>query len=154
MSSNVLLRVVLDLSIFYFIYRMISEGGNGIIKYIRLPINLCCRLIVLSVTVSSSLQPSTYQGMDKNISMVDETLRNENVSNEIISSISSSVYDSCRVNIFRLLLAFLILWSIALCVEIAIIVVSLRGTILEDHLRWPAEYLLYIKLGKMPCLKK
>ena len=112
---------------------------------------LICRLIVLSFTVNSSLDTTTTQRLDNN-NMVDETLRIENVTNQIISSTNSSVFDSCKINIFRLLVAFLILWSVALLVEVAIIFVSLRGTILEDHLRWPAEYLLYIKLGKGICL--
>ena len=111
---------------------------------------LICRLIVLSFTVNSSLDTTTTQRLDNN-NMVDETLRIENVTNQIISSTNSSVFDSCKINIFRLLVAFLILWSVALLVEVAIIFVSLRGTILEDHLRWPAEYLLYIKLGKVLC---
>lgn len=105
-------------------------------------------LIVLSIAVNSSLELTTIRSSDNN-SIVHESLRIENVSNQILSYTASSVSDSCKINVFRLLVAFLILWSVALIVEVAIIFVSLRGTILEDHLRWPAEYLLYIKLGKV-----
>ena len=46
------------------------------------------------------------------------------------------------------LLGFLVTWSIAILIEAALVISSLRGTILEDELRWHSEYLLYIKLGK------
>ena len=46
------------------------------------------------------------------------------------------------------LLGFLVTWSIAILIEAALVISSLRGTILEDDLRWHSEYLLYIKLGK------
>ena len=47
------------------------------------------------------------------------------------------------------LLGFLVTWSLAILIEAALVVTSLRGTILEDELRWHSEYLLYIKLGKV-----
>ena len=46
------------------------------------------------------------------------------------------------------LLGFLVTWSLAILIEAALVVTSLRGTILEDELRWHSEYLLYIKLGR------
>ena len=44
-----------------------------------------------------------------------------------------------------------ITWICAILVEIAIIIVSWKGTILEDELRWHSEYLLYIKLVVWIC---
>ena len=73
----------------------------------------------------------------------------DNASNQIITL--SSDFDGtnpCKINILQLHVAFIILWFFALLVEVGIICVSLRGGILEDQLRWPAEYLLYIKLSK------
>ena len=73
----------------------------------------------------------------------------DNASNQIISlSSDSDGTNPCKINILRLHIAFIILWFFALLVEVGIICVSLRGGILEDQLRWPAEYLLYVKLSK------
>lgn len=54
----------------------------------------------------------------------------------------------CMSSFVFYLVAFLVLWSLALIIEVLLSVVSLRGTILEDEPRWMAEYLLYVKLGK------
>ena len=56
------------------------------------------------------------------------------------------------------IIGYIVLWSFALIVEILIVIVSLKGTILDDEQRWGAEYLLYLKLGKsrflsLKCLK-
>ena len=73
----------------------------------------------------------------------------DNASNQIIAlSSDSDGTNPCKINILQLHVAFIILWFFALLVEVGIICVSLRGGILEDQLRWPAEYLLYVKLSK------
>ena len=73
----------------------------------------------------------------------------DNASNQIITlSSDSNGTNSCKINILQLHIAFIILWFFAFLIEVGIICVSLRGGILEDQLRWPAEYLLYVKLSK------
>ena len=56
--------------------------------------------------------------------------------------------DGGQKDFLQWLLGFLCTWSLAILVEGALVISSLRGTILEDELRWHSEYLLYIKLGK------
>ncbi len=60
-----------------------------------------------------------------------------------------NVAETCHREFLQLLIGFLVIWLLATVVEIALIVVSFRGTILEDELRWHSEYLLYIRLGKV-----
>ena len=114
-------------------------------------------MIVLGISLDgcSEVEPSISTSFlldDKSnnprvVALRNETLRNVgNVSSQIIFSEESN---PCKIDIFRLHVAFLMLWSIALLIEVAIICVSLRGAILEAHQRWPAEYLLYVKLGKI-----
>ena len=115
------------------------------------------RLVVLSISLDCSLVPITSQISvnGTNITSVpykDETSLQQfidNASNQIITlSTDSDVANPCKINILQIHVAFLILWSLALLVEVALIIVSLRGGILEVQLRWPAEYLLYVKLGE------
>ena len=54
----------------------------------------------------------------------------------------------CQLCFYRLTLAFVVICVMQMGLEVALIVVSCRGSILQDHKRWPAEYLLYTKLGK------
>ena len=54
----------------------------------------------------------------------------------------------CQLCFYRLTLAFAVICVMQMGLEVALIVVSCRGSILQDHKRWPAEYLLYTKLGK------
>jgi hypothetical protein len=56
--------------------------------------------------------------------------------------------DVCQWEFFVQIVGFLVIWSSAILIEVALIIVSLRGTILGDELRWHSEYLLYIKLGE------
>ena len=56
--------------------------------------------------------------------------------------------ETCQYEFLQLIIGFLVVWSLSILVQSALIIVSLRGTILEDELRWHSEYLLYIKLGK------
>ena len=113
-------------------------------------------MIVLSISLDLCVEPSIIAdqpfGNPSNTTIIDEATHIENVSNQnsILSAEESGhlVSNPCKINIFQLHVAFLILWSVALVVEVAIICVSLRGAILEDDQRWPAEYLLYVKLGK------
>ena len=49
-------------------------------------------------------------------------------------------------------MAFLVLWAVALLTELAIIVISMRGTIFQDEPRAAAEYLLYLKLGEFSVI--
>ena len=102
---------------------------------------------MLSIAISGSLESNAFKDLDTARS-ADNALQVDNLSNPITSSSEATLSDSCKINIFRLLVAFLILWSVALVVEVAIICVSLRGTILQAHLRWPVEHLLYVKLGR------
>ena len=102
---------------------------------------------MLSIAISGSLESNAFKDLDTARS-ADNALQVDNLSNPITSSSEATLSDSCKINIFRLLVAFLILWSVALIVEVAIICVSLRGTILQAHLRWPVEHLLYVKLGR------
>ena len=55
---------------------------------------------------------------------------------------------SCQREFLHILIGFLVTWFLSILVEIALIIVSWKGTILEDELRWHSEYLLYIKLSK------
>ena len=106
----------------------------------------------MGVTLSSFLKQQTSEPSDVPSNFGNAVLLqqiDENVSSNYTSITSNLPEDGCLTNICRLLLGFIILWSAAFVVEIAIIVVSLQGTILQDHLRWPVEYLLYIKLGKV-----
>jgi hypothetical protein len=113
-------------------------------------------LIVLSISLDLCVERSIIAeqpfGNQSNTTIIDKPIHIENVSNQntILSTEESGnlVSNLCKINIFQLHVAFLILWSLALVVEVAIICVSLRGAILEDDQRWPAEYLLYVKLGK------
>ena len=57
--------------------------------------------------------------------------------------------ETCQYEFLQLIIGFLVVWSLSILVQSALIIVSLRGTILEDELRWHSEYLLYIKLGKL-----
>jgi len=54
--------------------------------------------------------------------------------------------ETCQYEFLQLIIGFLVVWSLSILVQSALIIVSLRGTILEDELRWHSEYLLYIKL--------
>ena len=56
--------------------------------------------------------------------------------------------ETCQYEFLQLIVGFLVVWSLSILVQCGLIIVSLRGTILEDELRWHSEYLLYIKLGK------
>ena len=106
---------------------------------------------MLSISLDDCLDTTIAERLYNNNSIIDETLRYGNVSNQITLSAEESGLgpNPCKITIFQLHVAFLILWSVALLIEVAIICVSLRGAILEAHLRWPAEYLLYVKLGKL-----
>ena len=68
------------------------------------------------------------------------------VTASVIPSLDTT--DICQSEYSSQIISFCVLWSLALVVEVLIVLVSLRGTILEDELRWGAEYLLYLKLGK------
>ncbi|XP_059079091.1 diacylglycerol lipase-alpha-like isoform X2 [Tigriopus californicus] len=52
----------------------------------------------------------------------------------------------CHMAFVRYVVCFLLLWGVALLVELAIALVSLRGTIFEDQPRRSIEFLLYLKL--------
>ena len=65
---------------------------------------------------------------------------------------ASSTTSGGQKEFLQWLLGFLVTWSIAILIEAALVISSLRGTILEDELRWHSEYLLYIKLGKSRAL--
>ena len=114
-------------------------------------------MIVLSISLDLCVEHSIFAeqpfGNQRITTIIDESIHIDNVSNQttILSADESGplVSNPCKINIFQLHVAFLILWSAALVVEVAIICVSLRGAILEDDQRWPAEYLLYVKLGKI-----
>ena len=62
---------------------------------------------------------------------------------------SLAIEISCQNEFLHLLIGFLVTWFLSILVEIGLIIVSWKGTILEDELRWHSEYLLYIKLGKV-----
>ena len=65
---------------------------------------------------------------------------------------NSPVFETaCQKEFLHILIGFLVTWICAILVEIAIIIVSWKGTILEDELRWHSEYLLYIKLVVWIC---
>ena len=102
---------------------------------------------MLSIAISGALENNISNDL-LTATSVDKMLHVDNLSDPITSSREPTLSDSCKINIFRLLVAFLILWSVALIVEVAIIFVSLRGTILQAHLRWPVEHMLYVKLGR------
>ena len=55
----------------------------------------------------------------------------------------------CHLGFYRLTVAFFVVWSMVASLEVALVIVSLRGSILQDQKRWLAEYLIYAKLGKM-----
>jgi len=57
----------------------------------------------------------------------------------------------CQLYFYRLTLAFVVICVMQMGLEVALIVVSCRGSILQDHKRWPAEYLLYTKLVVFVC---
>lgn len=67
---------------------------------------------------------------------------------------SLDLEESCQHEFLQLLVGFIVIWSLATLIELALIIVSLRGTILEDELRWHSEYLLYIQLGKNQASEK
>ena len=117
------------------------------ILYIKITLFENSRLIVLSVSLDQSLETTINSRFNDSDTAIQEIGK---ASNQItLSTESDGISNPCKINIFRLHVAFLILWSVALLIEVAIICVSLRGTILEDYRRWPAEYLLYVKLGKI-----
>ena len=89
-----------------------------------------CRLIVLTIA-AVDLVPSIQQ-----LDLKDEKADDDEVD------------DGGQKDFLQWLLGFLCTWSLAILVEGALVISSLRGTILEDELRWHSEYLLYIKLGK------
>ena len=92
-----------------------------------------CRLIVLTIA-AVDLVPS-----------IQLDLKDEKADNVDVDGQNSS--DGGQKDFLQCLLGFLCTWSLAILVEGALVISSLRGTILEDELRWHSEYLLYIKLG-------
>ena len=64
------------------------------------------------------------------------------------TSMSDSVMAKCHVEWLQYVVSFLVLWSVALATEVAIVVVSMRGTIFSDGPRRMAEFLLYVKLSE------
>ena len=61
----------------------------------------------------------------------------------------------CHLGFYRLTVAFFVVWAMVASLEVALVIVSLRGSILQDQKRWLAEYLIYAKLGnKMLMLPK
>ena len=116
----------------------------------------------MGISLDCSLEPTISSVIDNGTSLTaahskDKMALKEligNASNQIITlSTDSDGTNPCKINILQLHVAFLILWSFALLVEVALICVSLRGGILQDQKRWPAEYLLYVKLGKIISIK-
>ena len=112
---------------------------------------------MLSISLDYSLEPINPHVSDNGTNLTAAHSKDEmgitqlidNASNQIITlSSDSNGTNSCKINILQLHIAFIILWFFALLIEVGIICVSLRGGILEDQLRWPAEYLLYVKLSK------
>ena len=92
-----------------------------------------CRLIVLTIAAVDlvpSLQLDDIDPKDEDVNVED-----------------SGGDDGGQKDFLQCLLGFLCTWSLAILVEGALVISSLRGTILEDELRWHSEYLLYIKLG-------
>ena len=77
----------------------------------------------------------------------DEDLKDEKDEKEADIVDENFSDDGGQKDFLQWLLGFLCTWSLAILVEGALVISSLRGTILEDELRWHSEYLLYIKLG-------
>ena len=78
----------------------------------------------------------------------DEDLKDEKDEKEADIVVDENFSDDGgQKDFLQWLLGFLCTWSLAILVEGALVISSLRGTILEDELRWHSEYLLYIKLG-------
>ena len=92
-----------------------------------------CRLIVLTIA-AVDLVPS-----------IQLDLKDEKADND--DDVDGQNSDGGQKDFLQWLLGFLCTWSLAILVEGALVISSLRGTILEDELRWHSEYLLYIKLG-------
>ena len=90
-----------------------------------------CRLIVLTIA-AVDLVPSIQLDLKDEKAEDDDDGQNS---------------DGGQKDFLQWLLGFLCTWSLAILVEGALVISSLRGTILEDELRWHSEYLLYIKLG-------
>ena len=93
-----------------------------------------CRLIVLTIATVDLVPSLQLDDIDPK----DEDVNVENSGGD----------DGGQKDFLQCLLGFLCTWSLAILVEGALVISSLRGTILEDELRWHSEYLLYIKLGK------
>lgn len=92
-----------------------------------------CRLIVLTIAAVDLVPSLQLDDIDPK----DEDVNVENSGGD----------DGGQKDFLQCLLGFLCTWSLAILVEGALVISSLRGTILEDELRWHSEYLLYIKLG-------
>ena len=93
-----------------------------------------CRLIVLTIAAVDLVPSLQLDDIDPK----DEDVNVEN---------SGGDDGGGQKDFLQCLLGFLCIWSLAILVEGALVISSLRGTILEDELRWHSEYLLYIKLG-------
>ena len=94
-----------------------------------------CRLIVLTIAAVDLVPSLQLDDIDPK----DEDVNVEN---------SGGDDGGGQKDFLQCLLGFLCTWFLAILVEGALVISSLRGTILEDELRWHSEYLLYIKLGK------
>jgi len=65
-------------------------------------------------------------------------------------TINGDLEEVCGKYLFHKLVGAVILLSIGLFLTILLMVVSLRGSILDDGPRRSAKYLIYVLLGKKP----